>query len=558
MYMSHFGIGIVQTKYGKLRGFEVATGENKGVTVFRGVPYAKPPVGSLRWKYPQEPESWTGVRDCFQFAPICPQIVEQSEPNGSDFNFAPLPAPMSEDCLYLDITTGAVKPGEKRPVFVWFHGGLLSFGYPSEPEFDGQALARKGVIVVSVGSRLNLFGYMCIPQLTAEQNGHSGNYGLMDQVMAIEWIRENIEAFGGDPNNITVDGQSGGAAKALAVALCPQMKGKIRNVIQQSGGKLTRAILKRSDAEKAWLQYLESIGLDPNMSLDELRALPTERITDNYSSKYQKCFFSGMYSNMVYDEIVAPYIINKDAVKAGALDGVNLMMGVCEGEAPIPHGKGLLAAKRQDSYNGDGTDISPEDLHADLKEFLGADYQKYNLDKLIDIKPGDDIWKMYKYIANLGLVPLRQATRCYTADRLTAMGMNKRAPNENIWCYMFGRIPPAQKSDIGTDRDPHRNLCYHAAELYYIFDSLRPGVPPTRNWDAYDYWLADLFSDYLVNFCKTGNPNGEDLPEWPSAASNGDYMYIGDTVIGKSGYSELELAALDYVAKQWDLDPNNF
>jgi len=222
-------LDIVRVQQGLLSGV-AQTGNYEGNTVFSGVPYAKPPVGELRWAPTQPAEPWEGVRICDKHAPAAWQNFMPEglnmEPYTKDFYFMGNPS-VSEDCLYLEITTGAQAAGEKRPVFMWFHGGGLNSGYSYEIEFDGNELAKKGIVVVSVAQRLNLFGYLVLPQLTAEQ-GKSGNYGFMDQLMALEWVHENIAAFGGDPDNITVGGQSGGSLKSCMMAGSPASKGWVK------------------------------------------------------------------------------------------------------------------------------------------------------------------------------------------------------------------------------------------------------------------------------------------------------------------------------------------
>ena len=184
---------IVSTKYGQVRGVI-----EEDVLLFKGVPYAAPPVGELRWKEPQDPAPWQGVRDCDTYGPRPVQPSQGGlgfEPWASDFYYMGCTA-YSEDCLYLNIATDAQSPEEKRPVYMWFHGGGLSSGYSYEVEFNPAVLAKKGIVVVTVGQRLNVFGYLSLPQLSAEQGGISGNYGLMDEVKALNWVRENIAAFG--------------------------------------------------------------------------------------------------------------------------------------------------------------------------------------------------------------------------------------------------------------------------------------------------------------------------------------------------------------------------
>ena len=217
-------IGTVKTKYGLISGEEY-TGQYKGITVFRGVPYAKPPLGALRWAPPEEPEPWEGVKVCDTFPDAAVQDF-LADRHRDEYYVNGTPS-MSEDCLYLNICTPAGAPGEKHPVFLWFHGGGLTNCFAFEPQFDPRELAKKGILVVTVGQRLSLFGYLSLPQLSREQGGKSGNYGLMDQFRALDFVYENIEAFGGDPERITVGGQSGGSSKCCVMAASPASRGRV-------------------------------------------------------------------------------------------------------------------------------------------------------------------------------------------------------------------------------------------------------------------------------------------------------------------------------------------
>ena len=236
-------IGIVQTSFGPVQGVEL-TGENAGLTQFRDIPYAAPPVGELRFAPPADPTPWTDVRVCDSWPPAAIQTFFPGE------GLYPLGRPeRSEDCLYLNVTTGAESADEKRPVFIWYHDGGLSNGYSFDPRNDHSPLAKKGIVVVSVGHRLAEFGYMALPQLTAEQ-GQSGNYGLMDTVKALQWVHDNIARFGGDPDNVTIGGESGGCAKCCALAGLKETRGLFRRVINQSGLYWLRKFHTQKEAEK--------------------------------------------------------------------------------------------------------------------------------------------------------------------------------------------------------------------------------------------------------------------------------------------------------------------
>lgn len=240
----------VLTKYGYVAGERSAV---QKITVFRGVPFAKPPVGELRWRAPEEPEKWEGVKECFRFGPAA---VQKEHEKGSfyEVEFYEGGVDMSEDCLYLNVWTNLEYTGQ--PVMVWFHGGAYMHGFGHEMEFDGDAIAKRGAILVTVNYRVGVLGYMAHPELTA-RDGHSGNYGLMDQIFALKWVRENIAAFGGDPENVTIFGQSAGGGSVQAIMTSPLAKGLFRRAIIQSAGSPLRTLSGGNGREKA-----ENIGLE--------------------------------------------------------------------------------------------------------------------------------------------------------------------------------------------------------------------------------------------------------------------------------------------------------
>ena len=220
----------VRIESGQVSGQRV--GDDGGVRVYKGIPFAAPPVGKLRWQPPQPPAAWDGVRACNAFGSICPQAPY---PPGSVY--AQAPQPQSEDCLYLNLWTAAARPDEKRPVMVWIHGGALTRGSSSIPAYDGTALARKGVVLVTINYRLGPFGYFAHPALSKESpHGASGNYGVLDQIAALQWVKSNIAAFGGDPERVTIFGESAGSWSVCALLATPQAKGLFQRAIGESGG----------------------------------------------------------------------------------------------------------------------------------------------------------------------------------------------------------------------------------------------------------------------------------------------------------------------------------
>ncbi|MDO4549287.1 MAG: carboxylesterase family protein, partial [Clostridia bacterium] len=219
---------VAETVYGTVSG----VAETEDVAIFKGVPYAAPPVGELRWKAPQDPESWEGVLACDEYAPMAMQILSTTDWYGPEFYYEYMDSypNMSEDCLYLNVATPATSVDDNYPVIVYIHGGANMHGYSYEPEFDPTQLANKGVVVVTIGHRLGLFGYMATPELSEDSDyGSSGNYTLLDLIKGLEWVQENIASFGGDPSRVTIAGQSAGAGSVLNLMVSPMAKGLFHN-----------------------------------------------------------------------------------------------------------------------------------------------------------------------------------------------------------------------------------------------------------------------------------------------------------------------------------------
>ncbi len=503
---------IISTRYGKLSGVE-----EKGVTLFKGIPYAAPPVGELRWKPPVDPQPWEGVRACDTYAPRAMQPVIEGisfEPYASDFYYMGEPK-TSEDCLYLNIATCAENADEKRPVYMWFHGGGLSTGYSYEIEFDPTVLAKKGIIVVTVGQRLNVFGYLALPQLSKEQGGISGNYGLMDEVKALNWVYENIAAFGGDPEDITIGGQSGGTWKTGALATCPAVHGKVRRVINQSSLCWTQKYAPLSAAEQEGTQFIEKLGFAKDASLEELRAADASMFCfDPFATGIS------IPGSMCCDGVWVPeedmtISMDKYAGECDYLAGGNF------GESAMQRGF-MLGGKPIDTVEG---------FYAAAKELLGEElYNKYDFEKLFPI--GDaEANRMSRRLAAEGMTGFagEMKNRCFGAYRA------KKFPNSKTYSYIFSHVTPARPEDIGTSRDPEALLAWHSSELWYTFASLGENVPPCRPWTETDFRLADQMSSYWANFIRTGDPNGEGLPHWPASDENYGWMDLADEPIPHEG-----------------------
>lgn len=309
--------------------------------VFRGVPYAKPPVGELRFRPPQPPEPGKETRRCHTWGAACPQETPHTPdtPYGIEFYSGPdYPPAMEEDCLYLNIWTPAKSPEEKLPVMMWLHGGGVQNGYSHEVEFDGEALAKRGSILVTVNYRLNIFGFFAHPLLTEESPHHaSGNYGILDQIQALRWLRENIAAFGGDPENITVFGQSGGGRSTQALCCSPLSKGLLRHaIIQSAGGVLTGfGRVPRQALEERGQKFFDLFGLK---TLEELRAIPWQRLLEMFREYTEKS--GGMFSgfNICTDGWVLPQSL-EDTVIDGNNHDIDYIVGCTISEILGPGGR---------------------------------------------------------------------------------------------------------------------------------------------------------------------------------------------------------------------------
>lgn len=528
------GIGIVKTQYGLIQG-EVLPEPFEGITAFRGIPYAAPPIGELRWRPPVNPTSWTGVRNCRKYGPRAIQSIENNpgdvEPYITDFYYGCRPE-TSEDCLYLNVTTGAQSPNEKRPVLVWFHGGYLRHGYSYEIEFDNSVLASKGIIVVTVGQRLNIMGHMALPQLTAEQ-GSSGNWGLMDEIKAFDWVYENIAAFGGDPDNITVGGQSGGTEKSAALAFAPQTRGKIRRMINQSDLKWIVKYPTMAEAEALCQQYLESQGIDPQTPLETLRSMNPFAFMPKPDPKTGKC--ARVYGEMVFDNIYVEYADMRRSMERAGKD-LDILSGMNQGERRFlggPHVTDIIYTSKKDFL---------QYCHQEIPDL----YEKYDFESLVDVTD-DNVEEVSRRLAVMGLTT-GKGIGGIMLNRYFGEYRTRKAPGKNTFTYLFSRVLPIREEDKGTVRDSKRLMAFHSSELWYMFASLRKGVPPSRPWAEWDFKLADMMSSYWANFIHTGDPNGEGLPYWPKSDETYGYIEFGNEIKSYIGLdSEMEHLIMEFV-----------
>ncbi|MFY9557575.1 MAG: carboxylesterase family protein [Blastocatellia bacterium] len=460
-----------------------------GVRSFKGIPFAAPPVGELRWKAPRQVIAWDGVRKCETFGPECPQAPY---PAGS--MYASPPQKQSEDCLYLNVWTAA-RAGEKRPVMVWIHGGALTRGSGANRVYDGAAFAKKGVVLVTINYRLGPLGYLAHPELTAESPNHSsGNYGVLDQIAALKWVQKNVAAFGGDARNVTIFGESAGSWSVNALVASPLAKGLFHRAIGESGGSFGPGAYLKEDkgrlpsAEKVGVAFAKAAGVD---SIKALRAWPADKIIDVFNNDAEGRKFR---TSPNVDGWVLP-----DEIR-------NIFAQGKQNDVPVIVGS---------NANEMTTLTTPASVPKTLEDYRKRVETLYgeatrDFDAVYPVKSADDVAAAY-------LTSLRDVTFTLpmrTWARMTATGRSK------AYLYFFNHAPPNPNSKyLGA---------YHAGEIAYVFDNLNRQIALLQD---VDHKLAETMSAYWVNFAKTGDPNGKGLPKWTAYnAKDEPYMDFGDVV----------------------------
>lgn len=481
---------VVEVSGGALRGLE----EN-GIYVFRGIPFAKPPVGSRRWRAPAAPESWSGVRSALNFGPAC---VQAPFPKDSPY-YRPM-SRLSEDCLYLNVWTPALIPEEPLPVMVWIHGGSFTRGSGSIDSYDGTSLALDGVVLVTINYRLNIFGYLAHPELSQERGGSSGNYGLLDQIAALKWVQVNIARFGGDPRNVTVFGESAGSSAVNQLLAAPDAEGLFQRAIGQSGGFLSpqpelvaghafgQEVFERAGVEN--LEAMRSLG-----SADLMRVL-----ADMESSGHR-------VRPLVDGRIIPDQAIER--FRRGDQNKVPVLLGYNRDESTVfallPEPPPLLYSNHEDFSAGvrNYGRLASLPLRWLYSEEEGS------------AQPYLDFWRDLIFGWNMQ----------------TWARLNEES-GQPAWLYYFTHVPD---TDFGAKLG-----AYHAAEISYIFGN---GVPD----NAADKRVHELMRGYWVNFARNGDPNGEGLPEWPRFGSGADYLEINAEPRADSGLDWARMKALGYI-----------
>jgi len=450
LLLYHSDPPIVSTDAGVVSG---TTNTAKDVRIFRGIPFAAPPVGRLRWKEPQPVTTWKGVRNCVEFGP-----------NPMQENWEPT----SEDCLYLNIWTTELEPPMKKPVIVWIYGGGFTGGSGAGGWCDGAAMARKGVVFVTFNYRVGVFGFLAHPALSAESPNHtSGNYGILDQIAALQWVKRNIAGFGGDPANVTIAGESAGSCSVNTLIASPLARGLFRHAIAESAGFFKPGRNKTlREAEEDGVSAMHGKNA---LTLEAMRALSPAAL------------LKGDYRRLpVVDGYVLPDHID-ELFKKGAINKVDLITGYNEGdnfvEDTMTKAQFIAFAQRNYGTRADAfLTLYPPDS-AQSQNALGRDLHF--------------AWEHYTWAKEEG-------ARAYM--------------------YYFDRVPPGEPK-LGA---------FHSAEVCYALHTLRFQHRP---WTPWDTTLSNLMSDYWVNFASTGDPNGKGLPPWPVfSARKTKVIRFGDTV----------------------------
>jgi para-nitrobenzyl esterase len=465
----------VLTESGTISGIHA-----NGLSIYKGIPFAAPPVGDLRWRPPVHAASWTGTRKADAFAPACMQ-VGVSMPGET----APT---VSEDCLYLNVWNPAKTATEHLPVIVWIYGGGYINGSAAMPLYWGDRLAQKGIIVVTIAYRLGPLGFLALPELTRESPHHSsGNYGLMDQIAALEWIQRNIAAFGGDPKCVTIAGQSSGAISVSILMASPLVKGLFQRAIGESGGLFEPVALAPkfllANAERDGDKYAASLGAP---SLKELRQLPATLLTGN--------------SGGIVHAVIEPYVLPLspyEAFTSGQQNDVPLLIGSNAEEARAMVDVTHETAATFDSDLEHSVGQLPPALIAAYPHATDEEARQAQLGLERDLRFGWDMWAWARLQAGTGQSP--------------------------VFYYSFQQHPPFPTDSVYAGWGAS-----HFAELWYVFDHLDQS--PWK-WTAGDRKLAEEMSNYWINFARSGDPNGPGLPRWPAFANaESKVQYLGDPI----------------------------
>jgi len=458
----------VRTANGQIAG---APSADAVVVAFKGIPYAAPPVGDLRWRAPARPISWKGVRKAEEFGDSCIQsIVEERKPWTFEFMAH---NKIGEDCMYLNVWTPAKAASDKLPVYFWIHGGGYVEGSSAVAVYNGENLARRGVVVVTINYRLGVFGFLAHPELTKEAD-HSGNYGLLDQVAALKWVQRNIAAFGGDPGNVTISGQSAGAGSVHSLVASPLATGLFHRAIAESGaGYVAQNRLQNlAQAERNGANFAAAKGAK---GLKELRALSPEKLMAKISDGPSSAF----------RPIIEGYFLTADPNEIYAQEKQN----------DVPELTGM---------NLDERSSTPDYGIIPVAAYRTTVAERY----------GDLASAFFKLYPNGAQAESGASQKAAFRDAgLVSMFMwaelRAKTAKNKAFTYYWTHAEP------GPDRD--RYGAFHTSEVPYVFNTLNESKRP---WMEEDRKIADTMGAFWVNFMKSGDPNGGALPQWAAFTPN--------------------------------------
>ena len=465
----------VRTQSGLVQGVVSTDGT---VVAYKGIPFAAPPAGDARWKAPLPPAPWTGVRQAVRFSDSCVQrIVEERKPWTYEFMAHNA---VSEDCLYLNVWIAKSSASANRPVFVWIHGGGYTEGSTAVPTYDGENLAKRGIVVVTINYRLGVFGFFAHPELTGESaHRSSGNYGMMDQVAALEWVQKNIAAFGGDPKRVTIGGQSAGAGSVHNLVASPLAKGLFHRAIAESGSAIVpnARMMSLQEAEQQGSKFAESIGAK---SLADLRKIEAKELLAKITPGPTTSF------RPIVDGWFLP-VSPRDVFASGKHADVPTLTGLTadEGSSQPDYGK-----------------VPADKWSQQIRQRFGD-----VADRILALYPADASESQKALSREQGLICMH----LWAADRA-------KTAKTKVFTYYWTHAEPGP--------DSVRFGAFHTSEVPYVFNTLDKS---DRGWTNGDRKIAQMVGTYWVNFMTSGDPNGPGVPRWPAFdASSASTMELGD------------------------------
>jgi para-nitrobenzyl esterase len=475
-----------------------------GVRSFKGIPFGQPPVGDLRWREPQPVKNWSGVRNADQFGPACMQRLSP----GADYWLRG--NGMSEDCLYLNVWTPAKTGKEKLPVLVYIFGGGFQNGDGSEPRYDGENMARRGIVAVSVNYRTNIFGFFVHPELTQESPRHAaGNYGLLDQVAALEWVQKNIAAFGGDRKRVTIAGESAGSISVSALMASPLSRNLIAGAIGESGAAISSLPPQLlAEAEQDGVKFAAAASAN---TLAALRAMTAEQIQDAAAKAQGVRFRTAMDGYFLAKSLTAIFEAGEQA-KVPLLAGSNTeeqpARSVLGTGGPTPETLGNAIAK----FYGDKAGpvlkayaaTTTDEVYEAAAHLASARFIAYGTWKWIELQMKTGGKPVYRYL--------------YAHPRPAYLGM----PGQPTAAVPGAGRGGNAAAGRGAEQPPAPRGAAHSAEIQYAMGNL--DLDKRYAWEPDDYEVSKVMQAYFVNFIKTGNPNGPGLPDWPAYRADNNYQ----------------------------------